>query len=62
MDFFSETPQGSLPVLEIDGKKKICQSVAIARYLAREFSKFKRLISSVEAEILTNFYNFKNRG
>ncbi|XP_045166844.2 glutathione S-transferase-like [Mercenaria mercenaria] len=31
------TPQGSLPVLEVDGKIEMCQSFAIARYLAREF-------------------------
>ncbi|WAR26385.1 SCRY1-like protein, partial [Mya arenaria] len=32
-----DTPQGTLPVLEIDGKRKISQSLAIARFLAREF-------------------------
>ncbi|XP_060603965.1 S-crystallin SL11-like [Ruditapes philippinarum] len=34
------TPQGSLPVLEIDGKKRICQSFAVARYLGREFKLY----------------------
>lgn len=29
-------PFGMLPVLEVDGKQ-ICQSMAIARYLANEF-------------------------
>ncbi|XP_022316933.2 glutathione S-transferase-like [Crassostrea virginica] len=29
-------PAGQMPVLEVDGKK-YCQSIAIARYLAREF-------------------------
>ena len=32
----SDQPLNSLPVLEVDGKK-MCQSMAIARYLAREF-------------------------
>ncbi|WAR26400.1 SCR11-like protein, partial [Mya arenaria] len=38
-----DTPQGTLPVLEIDGKRKISQSLAIARFLAREFSKYPGL-------------------
>jgi hypothetical protein len=40
VSIFTGTPQGSLPVLEIDGKKKICQSFAIARFLGNEFSMF----------------------
>ena len=36
---FSETPTGQLPVLVVDGVK-IGQSMAIARYLAREFSEW----------------------
>ncbi|XP_045165661.2 glutathione S-transferase-like [Mercenaria mercenaria] len=36
----AEMPQGTMPVLEVDGKRKISQSVAIARYLAREFNMY----------------------
>jgi len=32
-----KTPQGTLPLLEIDGKAVITQSMSVARYLAREF-------------------------
>ena len=32
-------PCSMMPVLEIDGKMQIPQSMAIARYLAREFGK-----------------------
>ncbi|WAR08431.1 GST5-like protein [Mya arenaria] len=35
-----ETPQGTLPYLVIDGKLKLGQSLAIARYLAREFKLY----------------------
>ncbi|XP_052260884.1 glutathione S-transferase 1-like isoform X2 [Dreissena polymorpha] len=35
----SEMPLGAMPVLEVDGRK-ICQSLAIARYLAKEFGLF----------------------
>ncbi|KAH3880160.1 glutathione S-transferase 1-like [Dreissena polymorpha] len=35
----SEMPLGAMPVLEMDGRK-ICQSFAIARYLAKEFGLF----------------------
>ncbi|KAJ8948970.1 hypothetical protein NQ318_022994 [Aromia moschata] len=34
--FFLETPFGMLPILEIDGRP-VAQSIAVARYLAREF-------------------------
>ncbi|KAK3588266.1 hypothetical protein CHS0354_022113 [Potamilus streckersoni] len=40
-------PQKQLPVLEIDGKAQHCQSMAIARYLAREFKMYGK--SSLEA-------------
>ena len=36
--FISDTPWGGLPLLEVDGKK-IGQSMAIARYIAREHGK-----------------------
>ena len=34
--FFSETPMGFLPTLEIDGKEVITQNKTIARFAARE--------------------------
>ncbi|KAL3852773.1 hypothetical protein ACJMK2_016389 [Sinanodonta woodiana] len=40
-------PQKQLPVLEIDGKTQLCQSMAIVRYLAREFKMYGK--SSMEA-------------
>ncbi|KAL3852789.1 hypothetical protein ACJMK2_016405 [Sinanodonta woodiana] len=40
-------PQKAMPVLEIDGKTMHCQSMAIARYLAREFKLYGK--SSMEA-------------
>ncbi|KAK3611305.1 hypothetical protein CHS0354_015722 [Potamilus streckersoni] len=40
-------PQKQLPVLEIDGKTQLCQSMAIARYIAREFKMYGK--SSTEA-------------
>ncbi|KAL4238081.1 hypothetical protein ACF0H5_002793 [Mactra antiquata] len=42
-----DMPMGALPVLEVDGVK-ICQSSAIARYLAREFG----LVGSTNLESL----------
>jgi len=33
-----KTPGGTLPILEIDGKTVISQSISIARYIAREFA------------------------
>jgi hypothetical protein len=37
---YTEMPFGQLPVLQIDGSVKIAQSMAIARFLAREFSLY----------------------
>ena len=37
---FAATPQGVMPILEVDGKLKLSQSTTIARYLARELSKY----------------------
>ncbi|XP_052782214.1 S-crystallin 4-like [Mya arenaria] len=39
-DLKKDMPQGTLPVLEVDGKMKISQSGSIARYLAREFDLY----------------------
>lgn len=36
---FLETPQGQLPILTIDDAATLPQSLAIARFLAREFGK-----------------------
>jgi len=35
----SGTPFGQLPILELEGGVMLCQSLAIARYLARKFGK-----------------------
>jgi len=35
----SGTPFGQLPLMELEGGVKLCQSLAIARYLARKFGK-----------------------
>ena len=37
--FLTETPQGQLPILTIDGTVVLPQSLAIARFLAMEFGK-----------------------
>ena len=37
--FITGTPKGQIPVLEVDGKM-ICESLAIVRFIAREYSKF----------------------
>ena len=39
----ADQPLQALPVLEIDGKK-YCQGQAIARYLAREFGNYSKII------------------
>lgn len=36
---FLETPQGQLPILTIDDTATLPQSLAIARFLAREFGE-----------------------
>ena len=38
---FTATPTGQVPYMTVDGKL-LTQSVAIARYLAREFGKYLR--------------------
>ena len=38
--YFSATPQGVMPLLEVDGKVLLYQSFAIARYVARECRKY----------------------
>ena len=37
---FVDMPQHQLPVLEVDGKTRIVQSLTIARFVARELSKY----------------------
>ena len=37
--YFSDVRTGALPMLEVDGKQ-LNQSMAIARYVAAEFSKY----------------------
>jgi glutathione S-transferase len=45
-DTFAATPFGQLPMLEVDGVK-LCQSNAIATFLALEFGKFHFDFTSV---------------
>ena len=40
-------PFGQLPVLEMEGGVTLCQSRAIARYLARKFGKSWEQLSEV---------------
>uniref|UniRef100_A0A0L8HMK4 GST N-terminal domain-containing protein n=1 Tax=Octopus bimaculoides TaxID=37653 RepID=A0A0L8HMK4_OCTBM len=40
----SKMPCSMMPILEIDNRHQIPQSMAIARYLAREFGKYIRSI------------------
>jgi len=35
--FKPKTPMGQMPILEVEGKPVLCQSMAICRYLAKEF-------------------------
>ena len=37
---FVDMPQHQLPVLEVDGTSRIVQSLTIARFVARELSKY----------------------
>uniref|UniRef100_A0A915K7L4 glutathione transferase n=1 Tax=Romanomermis culicivorax TaxID=13658 RepID=A0A915K7L4_ROMCU len=46
----NRTPMGQLPVLHVDSKV-LCQSIAIARYIAKEYGKFE------EANSYTDEYN-----
>ena len=36
--YITATPKGQLPIMEVDGKM-MCESMAMARYVARECSK-----------------------
>ena len=36
--YFKATPKGQLPIMEVDGKM-MCESMAMARYVATECSK-----------------------
>ena len=47
-------PNSCLPVLELEDKIQIPQSMAIARHLAREFGKFPCLISSIGKNLKHN--------
>lgn len=62
----AETPIGQLPYLEIDEKLKLPQSLAIARYLAREYNLVgKNNLEAAKADavvdtcidLMTGFYN-----
>lgn len=62
----ADTPVGQLPYLEIDDKLKLPQSLAIARYLAREYNLAgKNNLESAKADavvdtcidLMTGFYN-----
>ena len=41
--FVADTPQGALPILDVDGKVRLCQSFTIARFVARELGKYTLL-------------------
>ena len=38
--YIPDMPSYCVPVLDIDGRNKMPETMAIARYLAREFGKF----------------------
>ena len=51
---FSETPLGTLPILEY-GDKKLCQSITIARFLANEFGiAGKNNMEKAEADMVVD--------
>ena len=56
--FSSAMPQGTMPLLEIDGKYKVSQSTTIARHLAREFSKYSSLTAFALNSTEHNIYLF----
>jgi len=47
------SPQGFLPFLEIDGKTRLCQSLAILRYQAREFNLYGK--GNIEMTLVDTF-------
>ena len=55
--FISETKQGKLPMLTVDGGKVIAQSSAMCRYIAREFGMYSCVCSLMD---MSQFYKYLN--